>query len=75
MPTNTNRAAGPGYGWPPADTGNPLLNWISDSLLAVVQLERRLDPFFRPAFDALLRDRLTQLITDLINLRRSDEVF
>jgi hypothetical protein len=67
------RAGGPGYGWPPADTGNPLLNWISNSLLAVVQLERRFDPFFRPAFDALLRDKLTQVVTDLINLRRSDE--
>jgi hypothetical protein len=52
------RAAGPGYGLPPADTGTPVLNWISDSLEHLVRLERRIDPFIRPAFDALLRDRI-----------------
>jgi hypothetical protein len=39
----------------------------------VVRLERRIDPFVRPAFDALFRDRLAELITDLINKRRTDE--
>jgi hypothetical protein len=58
---------------PPADTGNPVLNWISDTLLALVQAERRIDPFFRPWFDALFRDRLSELVTDLINKRRTDE--
>ena len=29
--------------------GNPLLDWISNTLLALVQAERRVDPFFRPA--------------------------
>jgi hypothetical protein len=66
-------ARGSGYGSPPADTGNPLLNWLSDTLLNVVRLERRIDPFVRPAFDALFRDRLAELITDLINKRRTDE--
>jgi hypothetical protein len=72
-PTPLSRAAGPGFGTPPADTGNPVLNWISDALTALVRLERRVDPFFRPAFDALLRDKLTQVVTDLINKQRRDE--
>jgi hypothetical protein len=71
--TRADRAKGSGYGWPPADTGNPVLNWISDTLTSLVHLERRVDPFFRPAFDALLRDRLTELTTSLINKRRTDE--
>lgn len=58
---------------PPGDTGNPVLDWISDTLLGFVQAERRIDPFFRPAFDALLRDRLSDWVTDLINQRRTDE--
>jgi hypothetical protein len=58
---------------PPADTGNPVLNRISDTLLALVHAERRVDPFFRPWFDALLRERLSELVTDLINRRRKDE--
>ena len=73
MNSSSDRVRGPGYGYPPADTGNLLLNWISDSLLALVQAERRIDPFFRPAFDALLRDRLSELTTKLINARRKDE--
>ncbi len=67
------RVRGLGYGLPPADTGNPLLDWISGVLTKVVHLERRFDPFFRPAFDALLRDRLSALVTDLINKRRTNE--
>jgi hypothetical protein len=70
---NSNRARGSGYGWPPADTGNALLNWISDSLTKLVHAERRIDPFFRPVLDAVLRDRLTELTTSLINKRRRDE--
>jgi hypothetical protein len=38
-----------------------------------VHLERRFDPFFRPAFDALLRDPLTNLATALINASRSND--
>ena len=58
---------------PPADTGNPVLDWISDTLLAMVHAERRVDPFFRPWFDALFRDRLSELVTELINKRRKDD--
>jgi hypothetical protein len=72
-PAADDRRGGPGFGMPPADTGNPVLNWISDTLLALVQAERRVDPFFRPWFDALFRDRLSELVTNLINKRRKDE--
>lgn len=72
-PIPASRVGGPGFGTPPADTGNRALNWVSDSLTALVRLERRVDPFFRPVFDALLRDALTQLVTDLINKQRRDE--
>jgi hypothetical protein len=41
--------------------------------MALVHLERRFDPFFRPAFDALLRDPLSRLVTALINWRRPNE--
>jgi hypothetical protein len=60
---------------PPADTGNLVLDWVSNSLLALVHAERRVDPFFRPWVDALFRDRLSQLVTDAINARRTDEGF
>ena len=58
---------------PRANTGSVLLNWLSDTSTFLLHLERRFDPFFRPAFDALLRDRLTALTTDLINKRRKNE--
>jgi hypothetical protein len=64
---------GPGFGLPPADTGNRVLNWISDASLVLMHVERRFDPFFRRAFDALLRDRLSALVTALINRKRKDE--
>ncbi|MEA3211386.1 MAG: hypothetical protein QOE70_4443 [Chthoniobacter sp.] len=41
----------------------------------LLQMERRIDPWIRPAFDALLRDPLTRLTTALINLQRKDEGF
>ncbi|MCA1647768.1 MAG: hypothetical protein LC797_20670 [Chloroflexi bacterium] len=72
VPRNS-RVGGPGYGWPPADTGNRLLDWLSDFLTAVVHVERRIDPFFRPALEPLLQGPLTTLITNLVNLRRKDE--
>jgi len=40
-----------------------------------VQLERRFDPFVRPAFDAVLRDPIAKLTTALINGKRSNEGF
>ncbi|RST56869.1 hypothetical protein EJI01_01215 [Variovorax sp. MHTC-1] len=41
--------------------------------MALLRLERRFDPFVRPAFDAVLRDPLARLTTALINSRRPDE--
>jgi hypothetical protein len=58
---------------PPADTGSALRNWVSDTLLRLIQAERRIDPFVRPAFDAVLRDPLARLTTALINAQRSNE--
>jgi len=62
-----------GYGLPPADTGVRLLNWFADTATFIVHLERRFDPFFRPAFDKLFRQLLTNVTTALINLRRKNE--
>ena len=67
MDSNTSRPA------PPADTGSAFLNWVSDSSLFLLQLERRFDPFFRPVFDAILRDPIARLTTALINMRRPNE--
>ena len=67
MNSNTSRPV------PPANTGSAVLNWLSDTLLALIQFERRFDPFVRPAFDAVLRDPLARLTTALINAQRPDE--
>jgi hypothetical protein len=58
---------------PPANTGSKVLDFISDTALALIQFERRFDPFFRPAFDAVLRDPLARFVTFLINAQRVDE--
>jgi hypothetical protein len=58
---------------PPANTGSAFLNWISDTSMRLLQLERRIDPWIRPAFDAVLRDPLTRLATALINWQRPNE--
>jgi hypothetical protein len=58
---------------PRAETGSPLLNFVSDAAMFLLQLERRIDPWFRPAFDALLRDRMARIVTDLINRQRPNE--
>jgi hypothetical protein len=64
---------GPGYGLPPPDTGNVLLNGIARLLLFLIHVERRVDPFFRPAFDAVFRERLSRAVTWLMNKKRRDE--
>src|SRR5580698_3284467 len=58
---------------PKANTGSVLLNWLAYASTALVHLERRFDPFFRPAFDAVLRDLLTRLATAGINAGRPNE--
>jgi hypothetical protein len=67
MDSNTSRPV------PPADTGSAFLNWLADTSVALVQLQRRVDPFMRPAFDALLRDPIANLTTALINRQRPNE--
>ena len=73
MATNAQSNAAPGYGLPLANTGNWLLDRISNASIAFVHLERRFDPFFRPLFDALFRNLLTAAATALINLGRKNE--
>jgi len=58
---------------PKANTGSAFLNWLSNTSTALVHLERRFDPIFRPVFDAVLRDPLARLTTALINMRRPNE--
>jgi hypothetical protein len=67
MDSNVSRPA------PPANTGSAVLNWLANTALSLLQLERRFDPFFRPAFDAMLRDPIARLVTALINWRRPNE--
>ena len=49
------------------------LNRVSDFFTRMLQLERRFDPFIRPAFDALLRDPMAEMTTALINRKRPNE--
>ena len=58
---------------PRANTGSGLLDFLADTGLMLLQAERRIDPFLRPAFDALLRDKLAEWTTALINHHRKDE--
>lgn len=62
-----------GYSLPPADTDSRLLNWIANTAIFFVQLERRFDPFFRTPFDFLFREPLTLLTNFFINLQRKNE--
>ncbi len=58
---------------PKANTGSAFLNMIADLSTKLVQLERRFDPFFRPAFDAIFKDPLARFVTALINSKRRDD--
>ena len=70
MPSENSNASRP---VPRADTGSALLNWLSDTSTFLLHMERRIDPWIHPPFDALLRDPLARLVTALINLQRRDE--
>jgi hypothetical protein len=69
MPVNSNVSRPQ----PKANTGSPFLNLVSNTLTKLVHLESRFDPFIRPAFDALLRDRIANIVTALINRNRPNE--
>ena len=58
---------------PRPNTGSALRNALSRLSTFLLQFERRFDPFFRPAFDAILREPLTNLTTALINAKRPNE--
>ena len=58
---------------PRANTGSAIRNWISNTSLRLVQLQRRVDPWMRPPFDAVLRDPVARLTTALINWQRPNE--
>jgi hypothetical protein len=58
---------------PRADTGSVFLNWLADASTFLLHLERRIDPWFRPGFDAVLRDPIARLTTSLINARRPND--
>lgn len=58
---------------PRANTGSWFLNWVSDTFMFLVQMERRFDHWLRPPFDATLRDPVARLVTKLINSRRRNE--
>jgi len=49
-----------------------VLRIIHEALFSLLKLERRFDPFFRPAFDALAQEPLARLIQALMNLRRKN---
>ena len=50
-------------------------HWVHESLVGALRVERRVDPFFRPVFDALFRETLTRLTEALINwFRVRDEL-
>jgi hypothetical protein len=53
--------------------GTGFLQSLHDALLQLLKVERRFDPFFRPYFDAILREPLAGLIQTLINLGWKDE--
>src|SRR5271170_2732056 len=58
---------------PKANTGSSLLKFFCNLSTRIVQLERRFDPWIRPAFDATLRDPLARFVTALINRRRTND--
>jgi len=58
---------------PKANTDSAFLNWLANLSTAFVHLERRFDPFFRPAFDAVLRAPISSFVTALINRARPND--
>lgn len=50
-----------------------LLQRLHDAVVFLLHVERRFEPFFRPAVDAVLREPLGALTQALINLGRRDE--
>ena len=58
---------------PAANSGSRALDLLINGSTKLLQLERRIDPWIRPAFEAWLRDPFARFITALINYGRADE--
>jgi hypothetical protein len=58
---------------PRANTGSAFLNFLSNTLMVLLQFERRFDHWLRRPFDAVLRDPVARLVTALINRKRPNE--
>ena len=69
----TDRGPGSGDAAGRREATAGLLKAFHDAALRVMKLERRIDPFFRPALDAVLREPLARLVQALVNRRRRDE--
>ena len=67
MSSNPSRSA------PRANTGSVFLDRLNDLFTFLLLFERRFDPFFRPTFDATLRDPIAKFATALINMKRRNE--
>src|ERR1700761_6312238 len=50
-----------------------LFKRLCEALEFGLHVERRFEPWFRPAFDRILREALASVIQLLINLRRHDD--
>ena len=50
-----------------------ILGAFHRAVVFLLHVERRFEPFFRPAFNAVLREPMAKLIQWLINRRRRDE--
>jgi hypothetical protein len=58
---------------PRANTGSFVRNVVADLLTKVIHAESRIDPFWRPLFEATLRDPVARFVTALINRKRQNE--
>ena len=58
---------------PASTSGSRVVDLLVNSSTKLLQLERRIDPWIRPAFDAWLRDPIARCITAIINHGRVDE--
>ncbi len=54
-------------------TATPAARRLHAIIMWMLHVQRRFDPFFRPAFDATLRDATAWLIQALINARRPNQ--
>ena len=58
MSSAPNDVLNPSRPIPRANTGSALLDAVANASTFLVRMQRRVDPWLRPAFDALLRDPL-----------------